>query len=385
MNKLKRIAIIYDAILDPCGKERSIGGIQTYLLALARGLKSAGYEVDIVQDSSVYFESELDEVRVIGVPTLCMNSNNRYKKLLRFVGDRFDPDETLLIWGSFYYVPKQNRFMSISVQHGISFDLINESKRNDLLARIGLSRLIKIIQCWQAEYRYKKSQYRVCVDYNFLNWYRTCSSRADDDMQWVIPNFTDIPEWSLGDKNEFKRLLFARRFVDKRGVRLMINASRRLLDEYSELRVTFAGEGPLLSLIESLQEDYPGQIEITKYQPQESLSFHKNFDISVVPTQGSEGTSLSLLEAMAAGCAVVCTNVGGLTNIIVDEYNGLMVNPNADDIFFAINKLIIDAPVANEMRRRARESVEYGFSRSQWEKRWLAVINRVWEKERLHH
>jgi glycosyltransferase involved in cell wall biosynthesis len=381
MKKLKKIAIIYDAIYDPFGKERSVGGIQTYLLALARGMSSAGYEVTVVQDSAVDFKRVLDEVVIIGVPTKCKGSNNCYKKLLEFVKTSFNPHETLLIWGSFYFVPKQNKFTSISIQHGISFDLINESARNNWLVKLGFSRLIKAIQCWQAESRYKKSQYRVCVDYNFLNWYRTRSSRDDDDMQWVIPNFTDIPEWEHSDKYEFKNILFARRFVDKRGVGLMVSASKKLMDKYPDVTVTFAGEGPRLSLIEDLQRDYPGRIVITKYKPQESLVFHKKFDISVVPTLGSEGTSLSLLEAMAAGCAVVCTNVGGMTNIVIDEYNGFMVNPNADEIFDAIDKLIVDVSMANKIRYRARKTVQFGFSKLQWERRWMDIIDRAWEKK----
>ncbi|WP_420491566.1 glycosyltransferase [Neobacillus drentensis] len=51
---------------------------------------------------------------------------------------------------------------------------------------------------------------------------------------------------------------------------------------------------------------------------------------------GSEGTSLSLLEAMAAKCAEIATNVGGMTNIILDNYNGLIINPDESELYLAL-------------------------------------------------
>lgn len=54
------------------------------------------------------------------------------------------------------------------------------------------------------------------------------------------------------------------------------------------------------------------------------------------------GTSLSLFEAMVARCAIVCTNVGGTTNIVLDGFNGFMVRPVADEIREAIEELIIN-------------------------------------------
>ena len=34
---------------------------------------------------------------------------------------------------------------------------------------------------------------RVCVDHNFLNWYRTQAARRHWGRTWVIPNFAPIP------------------------------------------------------------------------------------------------------------------------------------------------------------------------------------------------
>ncbi len=53
-------------------------------------------------------------------------------------------------------------------------------------------------------------------------------------------------------------------------------------------------------------------------------SIYADLDVLVV-SSNNEGTPLSAIEAMAAGCPVVATRVGGIPDIIVDEVNGCLV------------------------------------------------------------
>lgn len=375
MKKHRKALIVYDAILDLAGVERTVGGIQTYLLSLAKVFEQVGMDVTIVQEGNVDFESRLDDVRIVGRRVSGANSKNKYAKLLASVESDFSSHETLVIWGTFYNVPLQSSYTAISIQHGIGFDLINESKRNTMLCKMGLAGLIKYVQRRQAYKSYTAAEYRVCVDYNFLNWYRTMSSRKDDANTWVIPNFTEIPDWEVRPRPTNRKVLFARRFVSVRGVNLMLDAARNLLPVYLDMEVTFAGAGPGLPEIKKLQDDFPDRVAITRYEPNQSLEFHRGYDIAVIPTFGSEGTSLSLLEAMASGCAVVCTNVGGMTNIVIDRYNGLMVNPDANSIHDAIRCLFDSSETADRMRTAARQTVEAGFSKKLWAEKWTRVIH----------
>ena len=112
----------------------------------------------------------------------------------------------------------------------------------------------------------------------------------------------------------------------------------------------------------------------TQYCSDESVKFHSNFDIAVVPTIGSEGTSLSLLEAMSAKCAVICTNVGGMTNIIIDGYNGLMVTPNIDQLYSAIKYLIDNKDIRNKISERGHDTIRKSFTFEKWEKKWREVL-----------
>ena len=65
-------------------------------------------------------------------------------------------------------------------------------------------------------------------------------------------------------------------------------------------------------------------------------------DLFVLPSH-SEGTPLSILEAMAARCAVVATNVGGIPEIVEDGQTGCLVPARRPaELARAIARLALD-------------------------------------------
>ncbi len=80
---------------------------------------------------------------------------------------------------------------------------------------------------------------------------------------------------------------------------------------------------------------------------------------------------------MAAKCSVVATNVGGMTNIILDNYNGLMINPDERELYDALEKLIINPQLRDELSKNAYETVSKSFNIKLWEERWIRVLKEV--------
>jgi len=83
-------------------------------------------------------------------------------------------------------------------------------------------------------------------------------------------------------------------------------------------------------------------VTFTKYLPDEVLDIHLEHDIAVVPSIASEGTSLSVAEAMGAGCAVVATAVGGVTNMIINGHNGILAMPDAASVLNGLETVVSD-------------------------------------------
>ena len=85
-------------------------------------------------------------------------------------------------------------------------------------------------------------------------------------------------------------------------------------------------------------------------------------DIFVLPSY-SEGLSLALLEAMAAGLPVIATAVGGLPEVVTDGDNGLLIPPrDAAALAGALERLLADPALAQRLGANAREHVREHFS-----------------------
>ena len=96
-------------------------------------------------------------------------------------------------------------------------------------------------------------------------------------------------------------------------------------------------------------------------------------DVFVLPSL-SEGLSLSILEAMAAGKPVVATAVGGNPEIILDGQTGYLVLPgNADALAEKILQLLEKPTHAREVGQRSRLHVMQEFSLSRMVNRYLLL------------
>jgi glycosyltransferase involved in cell wall biosynthesis len=87
-------------------------------------------------------------------------------------------------------------------------------------------------------------------------------------------------------------------------------------------------------------------------------------DVFVLLAPGPEGSCRAVLEAMAAGKAVVATRVGALQDIVLDGETGLLIAPQAGSaLAHAISRLLRAPDQARQMGLRGRQRSETVFSR----------------------
>lgn len=375
-----KVYLIYYNFLDSFGEIKCIGGVQTYLSYLANLISNNYGQPIIIQSSKIPFERNVDNIKIIGVISKGLFHkkirSDLYKKALNLI----DTDKDILIFGADQASVYTKYKKSVLIQHGVSWDLPSKYFKYCLKGIPIPNSLKKKYNIYRALKYFNNCPNRVCVDYNFLNWYRTQINTEQNGNIWIIPNFIDIPNNFIPELprkwNKPIKIIFARRFVEMRGFNLFNLIIKKLLSNFNDIHITLAGEELEINLIKE-NFSYNNKIQIIKYLPNESLKIHSEQDISVIPSLGSEGTSFSLLEAMAAGCAVIATNVGGLTNIIINNYNGLLVMPNFNALYDALVNLIINKELRNKLALKAIETSHNSFNLKNWQISWTNVINQI--------
>lgn len=368
---MKNFFVIYQRYLDEIDNSVIIGGLQTYIENLVPIITKLDYHVTIIQHSNYDFCKDLmPNFQVVGVATRNKNKHTDLVKKARSLGDT---ENDILLFTTTTLVCKHNFKKSIAIQHGIYWDCETIHGKK---VKFPFDMLLKDIQSFKEYKLVHKVDKIVCVDNNYVNWYR--AGFLDRKLNYeVIPNFADIAAQG-GRKHKENadgkiKIIFARRFEPIRGVELLPEIIDTLSGKYNNVYFTLAGNGSRLNFLKEKFAGY-GNVEFKEYAPSEAISIHKEFDIAIVPTIASEGTSFSLLEAMAAGCAVVCSDVGGMANIILDEYNGLIVKPRAECFVDAISKLIENDGLRNSIVDKALETVRVSFCKEKWERSWIDVI-----------
>jgi glycosyltransferase involved in cell wall biosynthesis len=133
------------------------------------------------------------------------------------------------------------------------------------------------------------------------------------------------------------------------------------------------GDGPDRKRLESIVTDsgLSRRVQlISRVDHKEIIRFYSILDLFIVPRVDAKVcqlvTPLKPLEAMAMGKCVVASNVGGLSELLVDGQTGLLFQPgNIEDLAEKINLLLRD----NETRSRiGREASAYVHEERSWRK-----------------
>lgn len=152
-----------------------------------------------------------------------------------------------------------------------------------------------------------------------------------------------------------------------KGMDLVVPAFAEVLKRFPEVRLLVVGDGSLRATMEqqAVELGCADRITWVGRQPQEELNrWYGQMDIVLMPSR-SEGFGLTAIEAMANGCVMVASNVGGLPEVVRDGVCGLLHSTeDVHDMAEKICMLLDDAALYNRLRTQALcEVKKYSFER----------------------
>jgi len=146
----------------------------------------------------------------------------------------------------------------------------------------------------------------------------------------------------------------------QKGHRVLFEAIRQLPDATFLL----AGEGPEREPLEALAAQLGIADRVRFLGRREDVpELLAACDVFALPSL-YEGSSLALLEAMAAGIPIVSSAIGGTEELIEDGRSGLLAAPgDAEGLAAALRRVLGDRELGEGLAARARERVEAGLTR----------------------
>jgi glycosyltransferase involved in cell wall biosynthesis len=163
---------------------------------------------------------------------------------------------------------------------------------------------------------------------------------------------------------EAGRILFLGHVGKQKGIFELLKALSLLKDSLPDIRLAICGDGQLDSAQKMADElgigsnvEFHGWIGVD--QRAEELA---RASIFTLPSY-DEGLPMAMLEAMAAGKAIVVTSVGGIPEVIKDRENGLLVPPrNAHALAQALREILEDSSLRKRLAENSVRTIEARFS-----------------------
>jgi len=148
-----------------------------------------------------------------------------------------------------------------------------------------------------------------------------------------------------------------------KGLKLLIRSIKKIKDKYPNILLVATRGGHCLDELKEFTKEegmenkviFTGDID----DPYAAIAI---CDIYMHITLAEGGVSLALLEAMSMGRPIIATRVGGIPEAIEDGEDGLLTEPNVDEVAKKIVYLLQNKEQAEELGRNAKKTAEERFT-----------------------
>jgi len=182
------------------------------------------------------------------------------------------------------------------------------------------------------------------------------SFRINKNKNYLRKKYKVDAKWSI---------LFIGRLAEKKGVKYLLETIRNLKNIDVELLI--AGDGPLRQDLESLTKNYnlEEKVKFLGYASKDmKLELFSVADIIVIPSiitksGDTEGFPVVMLESFASKKPLIITNVGGVSDALKNNVNGILIKQkNVKQIENAIRKIVNNPKFSRKISKKAYETAK---------------------------
>ncbi len=369
------VAVYCPALFDARGHRLRRGGAERCIAELAAVVERTGHRMVVHQPGDAPWVRRVGELEVRSLCRGGAQASDRSPEMARHFNYLFYGQlmgrAALYMYAPFFGAYPYALHPNVGIGHGVAWNDPRASYTNGL-------------DFWAANRNVTESL-RLCdrliaADAATPAWFQTVDYEESRKIR-VVPSGVDTdvfapPAEPRAEGSAELIILYPRRLDEGRGLHLVLEVADDLLEAYDNVCFHFVGSGESTetAAVKELVERWPDRVAWDAVGFERMPDAYRAADITVVPTLYGGSTNLASLEAMASGNAVIGTRVGGSVGLIVDGYNGLLIDASADALRDGLVRLIEDEALRRRIGRSARETAEQ-CPQDRWTAAWEAVIS----------
>lgn len=241
-----------------------------------------------------------------------------------------------------YLYPKAKRILTLQ-----SGDLDSDRKQKQLALKI----------VWSSIHR---APHIVTAISNFLAD-RARKLGVKDENLIVLPNGIDLSSVPSGIEKINDRIVCVARLSWEKGLDYLIKGFAEVVKKYPAAQLVMVGEGKERGEIEKMISELNLSESVVLFgnlpHDQVLVEICKS-EIFICPSL-AEGLGIVFIEAQACGVPPIGTRVGGISDVITDGVDGLLIEAkNSEQITLALLKLLRDKELTSQMSINAKNGVK---------------------------
>ncbi len=198
----------------------------------------------------------------------------------------------------------------------------------------------------------------------------------------LIPNFIELQKFPFSTREfEYPRLLYIRGFSEIYNPLMTVRAVKLICEKYPYCQLLMIGsdiDGSLAKTINLIKDlGLTNNIKILGRMTQAEWIEASKYCNIMVSNPSIDNTPVSIIEGMALGLVIVSTNVGGISYLLKDKEDALLVSTNDyAELAKSINQIISDTCLRKKLQDNALEKAK-SFSWERIKPLWKRVLTNL--------
>ena len=209
-----------------------------------------------------------------------------------------------------------------------------------------------------------------------------------DTWKWDIGTFTKTPIEVIYNavpcpiqavkKSYGNRIVFLGRIGDRKGIFDLLKVLRRLKSEGKVYQLDVGGDGDVEKLQRYIAQETLDSVRFHGWVDSNKKNQLLNEASILALPSYNEGLPMAILEAMAYGCTVVSTDVGGIPEVVKHGINGYVLEPgDLESLYEVLDNLYDDSGTLQTLGISAHETIQEKFSLERAVKKLEAIYREL--------